>query len=130
MAGMTMHSMFVPLARPLRAGRQHRRDVAPSINAAFFAIVELDRIPVRRRLNGMSTVTYTEAREKLASLLNEVVSTREAIVIKRRGHADVAMLPTMNCQPDGNDASLAVAAECEAATGRLGKCKEGARSRK
>lgn len=41
----------------------------------------------------MSTVTYTEAREKLASLLDEVVSTREAVVIKRRGRADVAMLP-------------------------------------
>lgn len=41
----------------------------------------------------MGTVTYTEAREKLASLWNEVVSSREAVVIKRRGHPDIAMLP-------------------------------------
>jgi antitoxin YefM len=41
----------------------------------------------------MRTVTYTEAREKLASLWNEVVSSREAVVIKWRGHADVALLP-------------------------------------
>lgn len=41
----------------------------------------------------MGTVTYTEARENLASVLNEVASTREAVVIKRRGHPDVALLP-------------------------------------
>jgi len=41
----------------------------------------------------MNQTTYTEAREKLASLWDEVVSTREAVVIKRRGHPDVAMLP-------------------------------------
>jgi len=41
----------------------------------------------------METVTYTEAREKLASLWDEVVSSREAVVIKRRGHPDIAMLP-------------------------------------
>jgi antitoxin YefM len=41
----------------------------------------------------MGTVTYTEARERLASLWDEVVSSREAVVIKRRGHPDVALLP-------------------------------------
>ena len=41
----------------------------------------------------MESVTYTEARENLASLWNEVVSSREAVVIKRRGHPDIAMLP-------------------------------------
>jgi len=41
----------------------------------------------------MGTVPYAEAREKLASLWNEVVSTRKAVVIKRRGHPDIAMLP-------------------------------------
>jgi antitoxin YefM len=41
----------------------------------------------------MGNVTYTEARERLASLWDEVVSTREAVVIKRRGHPDIAMLP-------------------------------------
>ncbi len=41
----------------------------------------------------MERVTYTQAREKLASLWNEVVSTREAVLIKRRGHPDIALLP-------------------------------------
>ena len=41
----------------------------------------------------MGTVTYTEARDRLASVCDEVVSSREPIVIKRRGHPDVALLP-------------------------------------
>ena len=44
-------------------------------------------------VGGMGTISYTEARERLASVWDEVVSSREAVVIKRRGHADVAMLP-------------------------------------
>jgi antitoxin YefM len=50
-------------------------------------------MPVQLIFAVMGTVTYTEAREKLASLWNQVVSTREAVVIKRRGHPDIAMLP-------------------------------------
>jgi antitoxin YefM len=41
----------------------------------------------------MGTVTYTEARDKLASVWDEVVSSREPMVITRRGHPDVALLP-------------------------------------
>ena len=41
----------------------------------------------------MGTLTYTEARDNLASVWDDVVSTREAVVIKRRGHPDVAILP-------------------------------------
>ena len=41
----------------------------------------------------MSTVTYDNARANLATLLDEVASTREAVVIQRAGHPDVAMLP-------------------------------------
>ena len=41
----------------------------------------------------MSTITYDNARENLATLLDEVASTREAVVIQRAGHPDVAMLP-------------------------------------
>jgi antitoxin YefM len=41
----------------------------------------------------MGTVTYTEARARLAALWDEVVSSREAVLIKRRGHPDIAMLP-------------------------------------
>ena len=41
----------------------------------------------------MGTVTYTEARDRLAFVWDQVVSTREPVVIKRRGHPDIAMLP-------------------------------------
>ena len=41
----------------------------------------------------MSTITYDNARANLATLLDEVASTREAVVIQRAGHPDVAMLP-------------------------------------
>ncbi len=41
----------------------------------------------------MSTVTYTEARENLASLWDKAVSSREPVVISRRGTESVVMLP-------------------------------------
>lgn len=41
----------------------------------------------------METVTYTEARDNLATVWDGVVSSREPVVIKRRGHPDVAILP-------------------------------------
>jgi antitoxin YefM len=37
-------------------------------------------------------VSYTEARERLASLLDEVVDDREVVVITRRGREDVAVI--------------------------------------
>ncbi len=39
-----------------------------------------------------SVTTYTQAREKLAALLNEVTSTREPVMIRRRGAEDVALI--------------------------------------
>lgn len=36
--------------------------------------------------------TYTNAREKLASLLNRVTNDREVVIIQRRGSEDVAMI--------------------------------------
>ncbi len=41
----------------------------------------------------MKTTTYSEAREHLASLLEEVISTREAALITRRGYEPVAVIP-------------------------------------
>ena len=41
----------------------------------------------------MKTLSYSEARENLASLIEEVISTREQIVIERRGYEPVAMIP-------------------------------------
>ena len=36
--------------------------------------------------------TYTNARENLAALLDEVVENREIVIINRRGHEDVALV--------------------------------------
>ena len=36
--------------------------------------------------------TYSNARNNLASLLNQVTDDREIVVINRRGHEDVAMV--------------------------------------
>lgn len=36
--------------------------------------------------------TYTHARAKLASLLDEVTENREVVIIQRRGREDVAMI--------------------------------------
>jgi len=41
----------------------------------------------------MSTITYTEAHENLAALLDEVSANRETVVIQRTGQPDVAMVP-------------------------------------
>ena len=38
-------------------------------------------------------VTYSFARQNLASLLDEAASATEPIVITRRGHEDVALIP-------------------------------------
>ena len=37
--------------------------------------------------------SYSHAREHLASLWNEVEDSREAAVIQRRGHDDMALIP-------------------------------------
>jgi antitoxin YefM len=39
-------------------------------------------------------ITHTQARAKLASLLEKVTNNREIIVIQRRGKEDVALIPT------------------------------------
>lgn len=36
--------------------------------------------------------TYTHARSRLASLLDEVAKNREVVIIQRRGNEDVAMI--------------------------------------
>ena len=40
----------------------------------------------------MVTTSYTEARARLAELLDRVVEDRETVVITRRGHESVAMI--------------------------------------
>lgn len=42
----------------------------------------------------MSTkASYSKARQNLASIWNEVESTREPAILERRGHEDMALLP-------------------------------------
>jgi antitoxin YefM len=41
----------------------------------------------------MSAISYSEARERMASVWDEVISTREAVVIERRGHESVVLVP-------------------------------------
>lgn len=38
-------------------------------------------------------VSYSHAREHLAKIWNEVEDTRDAAVIQRRGHEDMALIP-------------------------------------
>jgi len=40
----------------------------------------------------MTETTYTQARANLAALCNEVTSTREPVIIRRRGSEDVALV--------------------------------------
>lgn len=39
-------------------------------------------------------VSYSHAREHLAEIWNEVEDTREVAVIQRRGHEDMALIPS------------------------------------
>jgi antitoxin YefM len=41
----------------------------------------------------MSSVTYTEARENLATIWDKTVASREPVVISRRGTESVVILP-------------------------------------
>jgi antitoxin YefM len=41
----------------------------------------------------MTSISYTEARDQLASVWDKTVSTREPVVIDRRGHESVVLVP-------------------------------------
>jgi len=41
----------------------------------------------------MTAISYTEAREQLASIWDKTVETREPVVINRRGNESVVLLP-------------------------------------
>ena len=41
----------------------------------------------------MTTISYTEARDRLASVWDQTVSTREPVFIDRRGHESVVLVP-------------------------------------
>lgn len=41
----------------------------------------------------MNTVTYDTAREKLAEIWNQIEESREEVILRRRGHEDLALIP-------------------------------------
>jgi antitoxin YefM len=41
----------------------------------------------------MGTTTYSQFRENLADVWNDIEDTQEPVIIKRRGHQDMAILP-------------------------------------
>lgn len=41
----------------------------------------------------MTTATYSHARENLAKLWDQIENERTPVVLQRRGHADMAILP-------------------------------------
>ena len=42
----------------------------------------------------VTTISYTEARDRLARIWDQTVSTREAVIIDRRGHESVVLMPS------------------------------------
>jgi antitoxin YefM len=41
----------------------------------------------------MGTTTYSHLRENLAEVWDEVEETQEPVIVKRRGHEDLALIP-------------------------------------
>ena len=41
----------------------------------------------------MTTMTYSQLREKLTEVWDEVEDSREEVILRRRGHEDLALLP-------------------------------------
>jgi antitoxin YefM len=54
----------------------------------------LYRFPVQNIEGGrVPTASYSHARDNLAELWDQVEDTREEVILQRRGHEDVALLP-------------------------------------
>ena len=61
----------------------------PLKHSAMSARLELYNITVQV----MKKLSYSEARESLAMVIEDVISTREEIIIERRGFEPVAVIP-------------------------------------
>lgn len=46
----------------------------------------------------MTTISYSEARDRLASVWDETISSREPVIIDRRGHESIVLLPASEWQ--------------------------------
>ena len=41
----------------------------------------------------MNTISYSEARQNLAKIWDQIIADRETVILKRRGKEDLAVLP-------------------------------------
>ncbi len=46
----------------------------------------------------MTTISYSSARENLATIWDQVEDTREEVILQRRGHEDLALIPADELQ--------------------------------
>lgn len=46
----------------------------------------------------MTNVTYSDARARLAKIWDELEDSREEVILQRRGHEDLALLPARELQ--------------------------------
>ncbi len=46
----------------------------------------------------MTVLTYSAVREKLAEVWDEVEDSREEVILRRRGHEDLALIPARELQ--------------------------------
>ena len=60
--------------------------------SCLYSRLGLYKIPVQLRTARMNAISYSELREKLASVMEQLVANRERVIITRRGHPDMAML--------------------------------------
>jgi antitoxin YefM len=93
------------LRNPEPAGRRPKRPLHAELDQLlqgaakgneFFCLRSmlcLYKTSVQFREARMNAISYSELREKLASVMEQLVANRETVVITRRGHPDVAMLP-------------------------------------
>ena len=46
----------------------------------------------------MNTITYSYVRENLAEIWDEVENSQEEVILRRRGHEDLALIPARELQ--------------------------------
>lgn len=54
----------------------------------------------------MSPTSYSGARKRLAQIWDELEDSREEVMLQRRGHEDLALLPARDLRPPRNAVRL------------------------
>ena len=70
-----------------------RRKKTQKLAVTVFEKIKLDRISEQLYIKVMSTITYSTARDHLAEVWDQTVSTREPVIVSRRGAESIVMLP-------------------------------------